>query len=114
MSLSITAREDGPALVVGLTGDLDAATAPQIDALVLPAIDGGRRLLVFDLSRLRYISSAGLSSFLTAYRRLKGRGALRFAGLNHQVRLLFDSTGMTVRVDLFPTLADALAAAPAA
>jgi anti-anti-sigma factor len=110
MSLSIAAREQGPALVFELIGTLDGSTVTQLEPLVLPAIDGGRRLLVFDLTGVRYISSAGLGIFLVAYRRLQGKGTLRFAGLGRQARQLFDITGMTARVELFPTLAEALAA----
>jgi anti-anti-sigma factor len=110
MPLSITAREDGPALVFELIGVLDTLTVEQLEPLVQGAIDDGRRLIVFDLGALTFVSSAGLRVFLHAYRQLQGKGRLRLAAPRPEVRQVFNITGLTARLDLYPTLAEALAA----
>jgi anti-anti-sigma factor len=111
MSLSITTREHGRALVFELLGALDSVTADQLEPLVLAALDAGRRLLVFDLAGVTYVSSGGLRIFLIAWRRTQGHGQVRFANLRPEVRQVFNITALTPRVDLYPSLTDALAAA---
>src|SRR5262249_3783519 len=80
MAVLIFTRTAGPALVFDLHGALDNAGAEKLEPRVAEALDAGHKLLIFDLSRLSYISSAGLSVFLAAYRRLQGTGSVRFAG----------------------------------
>jgi anti-anti-sigma factor len=110
MPLSIKAREHGPALVFELLGALDCVTAEQLEPLVLAALDAGRLLIVFDLTGLTFVSSGGLRIFLITWRRLQGRGEVRFAGPRPEIRQIFNVTALTTRVDLYPSLADALCA----
>jgi len=60
---------------------LDGGTADQLQSLVQGSLDAGHKLLVFDLTALTFVSSAGLSVFLLAYRRLQGKGEVRFEGV---------------------------------
>jgi anti-anti-sigma factor len=109
MALRIITRSVGPALVFELHGALDNVTAETLGPLVEKALDGGQRLVVFDLARLDYVSSAGLTIFLTTHRRLKGAGQVRLAALRDPVRQVLNVTGLSLRLDLYPTVEDALA-----
>ena len=108
MAVLIFTRTAGPALVFDLHGALDNAGAEKLEPRVVEALDAGHKLLIFDLSRLSYISSAGLSVFLAAYRRLQGAGSVRFAGLSEDARRVFNITGLTARLELYNTVDDAL------
>ncbi len=108
MALLTFQRTVGPALVFELHGSLDAAGAEKLSPQVSKALDEGHHLLVFDLGKLTYVSSAGLSVFLTAYRQLRGTGHVRFAALQDLVRQVFNLTGLSVRVELYETVEDAL------
>ena len=66
-------RKDG-FLVLGLEGRLDAVSSKMFEEKVLALVDGGERRIVIDLSRLDYVSSAGLRVFLVASKRLIPRG----------------------------------------
>ncbi len=108
MALLTFARRVGPALVFELHGALDAAGAEKLAPQVTRALDEGCHLLLFDLHKLTYVSSAGLSVFLTAYRQLKGKGHVRFAALQDLVGQVFNITGLSVRVEIYKTVEDAL------
>jgi len=108
MALLIFTRTAGPALVFELHGALDNATVEKLEPRVTEAIEAGQKVLIFDLHKLTYTSSVGLSLFLSAYRRLHGQGAVRFAGLTEDVRSVFNVTGLTARLDIYATVADAV------
>jgi anti-anti-sigma factor len=108
MALLTFTRTVGPALVFELHGALDGAGAEKLSPQVSQALDEGHHLLIFDLGKLTFVSSAGLGVFLTTYRRLQGTGHVRFAALQDLVRQVFNVTGLSVRVELYATVADAL------
>jgi anti-anti-sigma factor len=108
MALLIFTRQVGPAYVFELHGALDSAAAEKLSPAVSDALDHGHRLIVFDLHKLNFVSSAGLGIFLTAYRRLQGVGHVRFVGLQPPVRLVFNVAGLTPRVEIYNTVEDAL------
>jgi anti-anti-sigma factor len=108
MALLTFTRTVGPAVVFELHGSLDGAGAEKLSPLVSKALDEGCHLLIFDLGKLTYVSSAGLSVFLIAYRHLQGAGHVRFAALQDLVRQVFNLTGLSVRVEVYETVEDAL------
>jgi anti-sigma B factor antagonist len=108
MALLTFTRRVGPALVFDLHGTLDDSHADKLTATVDEAIQAGERLLIFDLAKVTYISSAGLSVFLVAYRHLQGSGHVRFAALQPAVRQLFNITGLGLRVEIYDSVEDAL------
>jgi len=74
MSLKIAVERSNPPTIV-LTGRLDSHTAPELDK----ALDGilantGIARLVFDLSQLEYLSSAGIRCFIRARKALEPNG----------------------------------------
>ena len=97
-----------PAFVFELHGALDNATIGKLEPRVNEAMDAGHHLLLFDLLKLTFISSGGLSLFLAAYRRLQGTGSVRFCGLTEDVRRVFSITGLSARLELYDTVEDAL------
>jgi anti-anti-sigma factor len=74
-ALEITTRDrDGGAHIV-LTGELDIATAPQLDEEVARLEGEGRALIVIDLRGLEFMDSSGLRALLAADTRARNRGA---------------------------------------
>ena len=79
------------AFVVKLDGSLDTATAPELERRLAPMLAGEARDLVFDLKRLKFISSAGLRVFAVARRQIKERGGqTAFVHLQPQIREVFE------------------------
>jgi anti-sigma B factor antagonist len=72
--LDIKKERNGGELVVYLDGELDTGTAPEL----LKELEGeyaGVEKLVFEASKLTYISSAGLRAVLTAMQSLDDEDA---------------------------------------
>ena len=86
-------RKDG-LLVLGLEGRLDAISSKMFEDKVIAVIDGGEARFVIDLSRVDYVSSAGLRVFLVATKRLTpGGGKVVLCSLQEPVREVFDIVG---------------------
>jgi anti-anti-sigma factor len=86
-------RKDG-FLVLGLEGRLDAVSSKMFEEKVLAVIDGGETQFVIDLSKLDYVSSAGLRVFLVASKRLiPAGGKVVLCSLQEPVKQVFDIVG---------------------
>ena len=85
-------------LVVALEGRLDTTTAPQLEEELKTALNDVTEL-VFDFSKLEYISSAGLRVLLSAYKTMRGKGSMKITNANELVQEVFEVTGFS---DLLP------------
>jgi anti-sigma B factor antagonist len=84
--------------VVELTGEIDASTAPKIQAQVLPIIQSNDKILL-DLSNVSYMSSAGLRLLLSLYRQVIAKnGKLVLVGLSEELQ---DTMSVTGFLDFF-------------
>ncbi len=109
--MEITQTSDPAFTTVHLNGRLDATTSAQVEATVTAVFQGGAKALVIDFTRLDYISSAGLRVLLSAAKHAKTAGAkLALFGLSEEVRQIFDISGFTTILPIFPD-ADAAGAA---
>jgi anti-anti-sigma factor len=86
-------RKDG-FLILGLEGQLDAGSSKTFEEKILAVIDRGETRFVVDLSRLDYVSSAGLKVFLLASKRLHLSGnKLVLCSLQEPVKEVFEIVG---------------------
>jgi|SRR2546430_254422 len=83
----------GSVTVVELSGELDSASGPYMrEHLVALVADGGRVLL--DLSKVSYMSSAGLRVMLLMYRQAEQSGTrIALTGIPRDVRGVMTATG---------------------
>ena len=91
MSLNIEKKLGENAEVV-LTGRLDTTTAPEMETMLdelLPAAN----TLTIDLSKLEYISSAGLRLILKAQKAMSRKGGMKLKNVPEPVMEVFDITG---------------------
>ncbi|WP_433655144.1 STAS domain-containing protein [Nocardia sp. CA-128927] len=96
------------AAVLTIGGEVDAASAPQLQAGIEAALAAEPVLLVVDLSGVRFFGSAGLSVLLLAAEAV-ARIALRVVA-SAEVRRPIEVTGLDGILDLFDTLQGALTA----
>jgi anti-sigma B factor antagonist len=95
--------------VVELTGDIDASTAPKIQAQVLPIIQNNSKILL-DLSGVAYMSSAGLRILLSLYRQTTAKnGSLVLVGLSEDIEDTMSVTGFLNFFTVCKTLDSGLA-----
>jgi anti-anti-sigma factor len=99
---------EGPLAVAKVSGRLDTLTAPDFSEQALAAIDAGHTRLVFDLSQVEYVSSAGLKAFLTAAKHADARGgAVALCALREPVERVFRVAGFDAFLDLCATSEEA-------
>lgn len=96
--MKINKKQDGNSLKIELEGRLDTTTAPELDEVVKSSIDGVTDL-VFDMTGLEYISSAGLRVLLSAQKAMgKVNGNMVVKNINDVIQEIFEVTGF---IDIF-------------
>ena len=92
MSLKIQIQEGRPfTQTVALVGRLDTETAPSLDAELQRVLATQVKVIVFDLSGLDYISSAGLGALFRARKAMTARsGEALLVNPQPQVQKVFD------------------------
>ena len=81
-------------MTIAIEGRLDSQTAPQLEAEIVGKLDGVAHL-VFDLSKLEFISSSGLRTFLLTQRVMDTQGTMTIRNLPSEFREYFDETGFS-------------------
>jgi len=93
--LTVESREQEAVVVLGAVGDIDAASAPVLGEGLITAIDGGRPVVVVDLTQVGYIDSVGLGTLVIGLKRAAERGvALRLVVTNPQIEKILRITGL--------------------
>ena len=91
----ITTTEDGNELNIALKGRLDTTTAPELeDEIAKYTLDG--KQLTLDITKLDYMSSAGLRVLLATYKTLtKKNGQMVILNPCETIMEVFKATGFT-------------------
>jgi len=98
--MEIDVKKEGQAVIIALTGRMDAVSAPQFDKTVDDFIEQGETRILIDFKTLEYISSAGLQSILALAKRLELiNGTVLLSDLNGAVKEVFEISGFS---SIFP------------
>ena len=89
----------GNTLTVELIGEVDSMNTPELEEKLLKEIEGVTEL-IFDLSKLEYISSAGLRVLLTMQKTMKSQGSMVIKNTNEEVMEIFKVTGFVRLLNL--------------
>jgi anti-sigma B factor antagonist len=108
MSIEITVRTVGVAVIVAPHGDVDLTTADLLRSTVDGVIDDGASALVLDLSDVGFMDSTALGVLVGAHRRLGNR--LIVAGARATVYRLLEITNFTALLRLADSVDTALIA----
>ena len=92
--MTIEKIKDGATLTLVVEGRLETTTAPELEAVIKNELEGVETL-VFDLSGLQYISSAGLRVLLAAQKTMHKQGAMKVTGAGDVVMEIFEITGFS-------------------
>jgi anti-sigma B factor antagonist len=104
----ITDRIVGDIAVVAVEGRLDANTSSVLEAKFLQLVDQGSLKFIFDLSKLDYVSSAGLRILLVAAKKMKAmKGKLALIQMTDNVKEVFDMSGFSAIFSIYENEADA-------
>jgi anti-anti-sigma factor len=60
-----------PVTVFSVDGDIDSSNHEELERIVFQEIDAGTRYVLFDLSDVPFMSSAGFRTFMKVFKRLR-------------------------------------------
>ena len=93
--MTINVERDFELVTLEVAGRLDTTTAPNLEA-VINELSEDIKELVFDVSSVEYISSAGIRVVLGAYKKMNSNGGImRIEKANDIVREVFEMTGLS-------------------
>ena len=115
--MQVQSRRFANAVVLQASGRLDQDSCDAFRTDLMKHVEGAARdggAIVLDLSKLEYISSAGLRCFMLASRQAKSQqGRIFVAALQPMVREIFEISHFNLVFQVFPTVREALAAVSA-
>lgn len=97
--MNISKKSDGSKTVIGVEGELDLKTAPELSAFLADSLDGVTEL-EFDFSRLLYLSSAGMRVILSAQKTMNRQGKMRITHVSDMVMEIFEAAGFDTIMDI--------------
>jgi len=96
--------------VIDLAGEIDGKSAPLAQQQIVPTLQSGAKLLL-DMSKVPYMSSAGLRLMLLLYRQMANlNGSIALVGLSDEIRDTMEATGFLGYFTTCATVDEALAA----
>ena len=102
-------QNDGVA-ILRVEGQLIVGNRQELKGLVQEGLDRGERKFVIDCTQTGYIDSSGLGALVSLSRKVREQGGeLRIAGLNEDLRALFELTKLDTLFHISPTADEALA-----
>jgi anti-anti-sigma factor len=108
--VSVVGNPDAP-IVVTVRGNLDIDSASVLTTTLDQVLVAPSPRVVVDLAEVEFCDSTGLSAFVVGHNRAAASGGwLRLAGPNRLLADLLATVGLTDRIDVYPTVGDALAA----
>lgn len=98
-NFTVEKRDGDQAVLIGVSGELDLASSPELEQELERATASDLELLVIDLRKLEFMDSTGLSVLVRAHQRATQSGK-RFAIVKgpQQVQRLLSLTGVAERL----------------
>lgn len=111
MNLGIEVSESVGFSVVGVTGELDVATAPQLREALIDLADNNKVNVAINLLDVGFMDSSGLGVLVTALKRMRGLGGdVSLICTNPQILQVLDITNLDSVFRIYASV-DALPAA---
>lgn len=90
--MNIEIKKNENEVVLEIVGRLDTITAPMLDKTIGDEVEDSANLIL-DLSKLEYVSSAGLRVLLTAQKKMQRSGTMKLINVCDEVMAVFEMTG---------------------
>lgn len=98
-TLTLQSERDGDAHTITVSGELDLASAPELEAELLAAEASDARTIMLDLGGMQFIDSTGLRLLLTANARSRAdSGRLVLLRPSDDVFRVFEIAGLSTRL----------------
>jgi anti-sigma B factor antagonist len=106
----IEERTEQGTAVVAVTGEIDVATAPQLQECLHSLIAQGQATLVLDLLAVTFLDSTALGVLVGALKRCREQGGdLKLVVADTRIMKIFEITGLTTIFPIVETLAATVA-----
>lgn len=107
--LRLSTRTHDASTVVALSGELDLATAPELDTYLDDVAQGSGPHIVLDLSGLTFMDSTGIRILIRHHRQTAGQGGrLGIAAPQPIVAKALKITGLDQELHMYERVEDAL------
>lgn len=107
--MKISDSTAGEVRVLQFEGNLDTGTSPDAQDHIDQLVDGGAAKILIDFAETEFVSSAGLRVLLATTKKLKATGgSLRICNLNETVNEVFEISGFSTILSVFPSKDEAL------
>ena len=104
-----TRKDPKGVLVVEVDGQLIVGNRQEFKQNVLDALEAGERKFLVDFTQTGYIDSSGLGVLVSLSKKIRDEGGeLRLAGLNDDLKTLFELTKLDTLFTISDSAADAL------
>jgi anti-sigma B factor antagonist len=108
--MNLAVREENEVAVVTPGAPLDFYSSPVFKKEMTALIEGGRTLVLIDLSGVTFVDSSGLGALLGVLRHAtRQKGDLKLAGLRPNVKAVMELTRLEKMFEIFPDVPAALA-----
>jgi anti-sigma B factor antagonist len=109
--MNIETRELKHVSLVKISGRVDSATAPEVEAVLRDLIDADRHQVVLDLQEVEYMSSAGLRVLVTTLKAAqKSGGDLKLAQPSSRAKEVLNLAGLTPIFNVYDDVVEAVGA----
>ncbi|GGI33652.1 MULTISPECIES: anti-sigma factor antagonist [Staphylococcus] len=96
MNLNIESQEHDKHYDVTVSGELDVATVPELEKVLVPIRQAGTHDIHVNLENLSYMDSTGLGLFVGTLKSLnQNNKELYILGVNNRIKRLFEITGLS-------------------
>jgi anti-anti-sigma factor len=108
--ITSTVAHRGGVAVVSIGGEIDLSTAPEFEAAIDVALEEDPPVLVIELSKVKFMASAGLRVLAAAHEKLGKSSQLAVVASNPATSRPIQLTGLDKVFAMYPTLRAALTA----
>ena len=113
MDLKLAVQDHGDHATIQVGGEIDLATSPQLQAVLVDLVDRGCHQLIVDLGQVSFLDCAGIGMLVnTRWRVLAHGGSLKLVRPRPFVRRVLALTGMTTVFPIDTPPGEALATEP--
>lgn len=106
----VSSPQDGVG-VLEVRGELDSATVPAFEMLLIRELDDGCRCLVIDLAGCEFLGSMALAALVhVQHHTERTAAALALAGMNRIISRTLYATGLEPLFTTYPSVTDAVEA----
>lgn len=107
--LEVSTRQVGDATIVGIIGDVDLYSSPEVRKVIMELIDKKTPHILVDLSRVSYMDSSGVATLVEGLQLIaRYKGRLILFGLEDIVKSVFELSRLDKVFEIYPDEQSAL------